>query len=61
VAETVAGWESLRDWVAGGPQPTAQDIQNTCQVLVANSLATGPCRIDPNFVIPPLSNRIRPR
>jgi len=60
-AETVAGWESLRAWVAGGQQPTAQDIQNTCDFLVANSLAPGPCRIDPNFVIPPLSNRIRPR
>jgi hypothetical protein len=60
-AETVAGWESLRAWVAGGPQPTAQDVQDTCQFLVANSLAMGPCRIDPNFVIPPLSNRIRPR
>jgi hypothetical protein len=60
-AETVAGWESLRSWVGGYPRPTAQDIQNTCQFLVANSLATGPCRIDPNFVIPPLSNRIRPR
>ena len=55
-AETVAGWESLRAWVAGGPQPTAQDIQNTCL-----SLALGSCRIDPNFVIPPLTNRIRPR
>ena len=37
------------------------NLQNTCQFLVANSLATGPCRIDPNFAIPPLSNRIRPR
>jgi hypothetical protein len=54
-AETVAGWESLRGWVAGGPQPTAQDIQDTCLLL------GGPCRIDPSFVIPPLSNRIRPR
>lgn len=60
-AETVAGWESLRAWVGGGSQPTAQDVQNTCQFLVVNSLATGPCRIDPSFVIPPLSNRIRPR
>lgn len=60
-AETVAGWESLRGWLASGVQPTAQNIQNTCQFLVANSLATGPCRIDPSFVIPPLSNRIRPR
>jgi hypothetical protein len=60
-AETLAGWEALRAWVDDGPQPTAQDVQNTCQFLVANSVATGPCRIDPTFVIPPLSNRIRPR
>jgi hypothetical protein len=60
-AETAAGWESLRAWVGGGAQPTAQDIQNTCEFFVADSLATGPCRINPNFVIPPLSNRIRPR
>jgi len=61
MAEMQAGWEALRAWVAGGPQPTAQDIQNTCQSLVANSQATGPCRIDPSFVIPALTNRIRPR
>ncbi len=61
VAETVAGWESLRAWIAGAPQPTAQDVQNTCQFLVAHGLAMGPCRINPSFVIPPLSNRIRPR
>jgi hypothetical protein len=60
-AEAVAGWESLRGWVGGGAQPTAQDIENTCQFLVAHSLAAGPCRIDPSFVIPPLSDRIRPR
>jgi hypothetical protein len=61
MAETQAGWESLRTWVGGGPQPTAQDIQDTCQSLVDNSQVTGPCRIDPSFVIPPLTNRIRPR
>jgi len=61
LAETQAGWEALRAWVAGGPQPTAQDIQTTCQSLVDNAQATGPCRIDPSFVIPPLTNRIRPR
>jgi hypothetical protein len=61
MAEMQAGWEELRAWVAGGPQPTAQDIQNTCQSLVATEQATGPCRIDPAFVIPPLTSRIRPR
>jgi len=61
MAEMQAGWEALRAWVAGGPQPTAQDIQKTCQTLVDNSQAAGPCRIAKSFVIPPLTNRIRPR
>jgi len=60
-AEAAAGWESLLAWVGGAAQPTAQDVQDTCQFLVATSVATGPCRFDPNFVITPLSNRIRPR
>ncbi len=55
--ELVAGWEELRDWVAGGPQPTAQDIQDRCLTL-------GPpaaCRIDPAFVINDMDTRIPPR
>jgi hypothetical protein len=32
-AELVAGWESLRGWVAGGPQPTATSIQGACLAL----------------------------
>lgn len=59
--EVVAGWESLRAWVAGAPQPTAQTLENTCAGLVAGGLAEGPCRIDPDFVLPPLRDRVRPR
>ena len=59
--ETIAGWESLRFWLNGNSKPTAQDIQNTCQFLVSNGVATGPCRIDPGFVVPPMDSRIRPR
>jgi hypothetical protein len=58
-SETIAGWESLRGWVAGGTQPTAQDIENLC-LYIAFGDATQ-CRIDPSFVVPPLSNRILPR
>ena len=59
-AEAMAGWESLRAWVDGAPQPSAADIQNTC--LVLESLGTeGPCRIDPSYVIGNLDTRIRPR
>ena len=57
--EVAAGWESLRGWVAGGPQPTAATIQGTCQFITGG--APGQCRIDPSFVIPPITNRIRPR
>ena len=59
-AEVAAGWESLRGWVAGAPQPTAPSLQFTCQGLEAAGFA-GPCRIDPAFVIPALDTRIRPR
>lgn len=60
-AETAAGWEALRAWVAGAPKPSAAVLQGTCQAIVAGGLAAGPCRIDPAFVIPPIDSRIRPR
>ena len=59
-AEIVAGWESLRAWVDGAPQPSATDVQNTCLVLEGLG-AGGPCRFDPSFVIPNLDTRIPPR
>jgi hypothetical protein len=58
-AETVAGWESLRAWVGGAAQPTAASIQLTCDSLL--TAYSGPCRIDPGFVIPDMDGRIRPR
>jgi len=60
-AETVSAWESLRGWVAGLPQPTVQDLQDTCNGIVAGGLAEGPCRYDPGFVIPDLNERVRQR
>lgn len=62
-AELVAGWESLRGWLAGAPQPTAASLQGTCQVIEATqgALFSGPCRIDPTFVIPDMDGRIAPR
>ncbi|HSB61259.1 MAG TPA: hypothetical protein VLI67_06045, partial [Vicinamibacteria bacterium] len=41
-AEVVAGWESLRAWVAGGPQPTPAAIQGRCTALAP--FFGGPCR-----------------
>ncbi|MEH6579295.1 MAG: hypothetical protein V7731_19705 [Amphritea sp.] len=59
-AEVVAGWEALRTWVAGGPQPTAASIQGICTFLEGTGFG-GPCRIDPSFVIPDMDGRIHPR
>lgn len=58
-AELGAGWESLRGWVAGAPQPTAASIQGNCLALAP--FFGGPCRIDPSFVIPDMDGRIPPR
>jgi hypothetical protein len=58
-AEMVAGWESLRAWVGGAPQPTATDIQLTCDSLLP--AFSGPCRIASGFIIPDMDGRIRPR
>ena len=55
--ELVAGWEELRDWIAGGPQPTATDLQARCLTLGPASQ----CRIDPSFVLNDMSTRIPPR
>ena len=60
-AETVSAWESLRRWVGGQPQPTVQDLQDTCNGLVGAGLAAGPCRYDPAFVVPDLDVRVRQR
>jgi hypothetical protein len=58
-AELVAGWESLRGWVNGAPQPTAAGIQATCEAI--STAFAGPCRIDPGFVVLDMDWRIRPR
>ena len=58
-AELVAGWEALRGWVEGAPQPSANAIQLLC--LAIEGTFGGPCRIDPTFVVPDMDGRIRPR
>jgi len=56
--EIIAGWEALRDWVDTGEQPTALDIQQTCEAIPGlNEI----CRIDPNFRLPDPDVRMRPR
>jgi hypothetical protein len=58
-AELTAGWESLRGWLAGAPQPSAASIQGTCQAI--EGFVGGPCRIDPSFEVPDMDGRIPPR
>ena len=60
LAEGVAGWEALRAWVAGAPQPAVSDLQNTCNAAVAQG-AAGPCRYDPNITVPSFDSQVRPR
>jgi hypothetical protein len=59
-AEITAGWESLRGWVDGAPQPSAASILGTCQQVTAFGIP-GPCRFDPGFVLPGVDGRFRPR
>jgi len=56
--EIIAGWEALRDWIDTGEQPTPTDIQETCKAL---PLLGSVCRFDPDFVIPDMDERVRPR
>jgi len=58
--EIVGGWEALRGWLAGGPQPTAADLQATCSFAVSQG-ASGPCRIDPGYALGEFDDRIPPR
>lgn len=44
-AEGRAGWEALRAWIGGAPQPTAASLQATCGALVANGDEDGECRL----------------
>ena len=46
--EGLAAWNGLLSWVDGGLQPTAQSIQNTCQL---NNSDSAQCRYDPDFAI----------
>jgi hypothetical protein len=57
--EALGAWESLLDWVDGGPQPDAAALQSSCQSFAP--IFPGGCRIDPTFAIPDMDARIRPR
>lgn len=60
-AEGLAGWEALRAWKDGAPQPTVDDLQQQCQMLATSTGADGPCRFDPDATIVPFDEIVRPR
>lgn len=60
VPEALASWEAFVDWVDGGPAPTPASLQELCGRLALLGLGQG-CRIDPQFTIGDLGDRIAPR
>ena len=60
LAEGVAGWEALRGWIAGSPQPHAADLQTVCNAAVGQG-AEGPCRYDASITVPTFDSQVRPR
>jgi len=59
-AEGLAGWEALRAWKDGAPQPDATALQSACTALVDAGVA-GPCRFDADAEIAPFDSIVRPR
>ena len=60
-AEGLAGWEALRAWKDGAPQPDVADLQQMCDTLVSSDDITGPCRFDANPTVVPFDDIVRPR
>ncbi len=60
LAEGVAGWEALRAWIAGTPQPSVTDLQTECNAAVSAG-AAGPCRYDASIVVPSFDSQVPPR
>jgi hypothetical protein len=60
LAEGVAGWEGLRAWIAGNPQPSVQNLQTECNAALGAG-ADGPCRYDASLSVPTFDSQVRPR
>ncbi|MGN6520575.1 MAG: hypothetical protein ACTHK2_14220 [Dokdonella sp.] len=60
-AEGAAGWEALRAWIGGAPQPDVDELQRQCETLTAGGMVEGPCRFDPDAEIVPFDAVVRPR
>ncbi len=59
-AELVAGWDELRLWLDGGPQPTVGSLNATCLGLNGSGVQ-GECRYDASVVAEPIEQTLRPR
>lgn len=60
-AEGLAGWEALRAWKDGAPQPTVADLQQDCESLETSAGTDGPCRFDADAQPVPFDDIVRPR
>ncbi|MGQ0801443.1 MAG: hypothetical protein ACT4NL_15200 [Pseudomarimonas sp.] len=58
-SELLAGFESLRNWIDGGPQPNAAGLRAHC--LARSGLSGDRCGYDPSITLSSLDQRIRPR
>jgi len=60
-AEGLAGWEALRAWKDGAPQPDVAALQTECETLQLSGAVDGPCRFDPNAQVAPFDSIVRTR
>ena len=60
-AEGLAGWEALRAWKEGAPQPRVADLQAACTTFAATADVDGPCRFDANAQPAAFDSVVRPR
>jgi hypothetical protein len=60
-AEGLAGWEALRAWKDGAPQPGVADLEARCETLESSADVDGPCRFDADAPIVPFDDVVRPR
>ena len=59
-AEGLAGWQALRAWMDGAPQPAVSDLKLLCSELAGSGLE-GPCRFDPEAEPAAFDSLVRPR
>jgi hypothetical protein len=60
-AEGLAGWEALRAWKDGAPQPDVAALQAQCEVLQSSGVVDGPCRFDADAQVVAFDSIVRPR